>query len=136
MSEAKHTPKPWRWEFNSRSRRLELVGGEPRYDLTIMDFVRWDMNGAIMRLRENQKNLNIMRRVCDIPSWISPIKGREHHYQWCSTINHPDAILMAAAPDLLDALKNLLAKVECGTALYCELCDAARAAIAKAEGKS
>jgi cytochrome c5 len=35
---------------------------------------------------------------------------------------------------LLEALEGLLAKVECGTALDCKLCDAARAAIAAAKG--
>lgn len=37
----KHTPGPWRWEFNTKHRRLHLVGGCWRYDLTIMDFERW-----------------------------------------------------------------------------------------------
>lgn len=45
-----------------------------------------------------------------------------------------NARLIAAAPCLLEALEGLLAKVECGTALDCDLCDAARAAIAKARG--
>jgi porphobilinogen deaminase len=35
---------------------------------------------------------------------------------------------------LLAALQGLLEKVHCGTALECPVCDAARAAIAKAEG--
>ena len=35
---------------------------------------------------------------------------------------------------LLEALEGLLAKVKCGTALDCKLCDAARAAIAAAKG--
>jgi hypothetical protein len=45
-----------------------------------------------------------------------------------------NARLIAAAPDLLATLEALLAKVHCGTALECPLCDAARAAIAKAKG--
>lgn len=47
-----------------------------------------------------------------------------------------NAHLIAAAPDLLEALKNMLSKCGCGTALGCKVCDAARAAIAKAEGRS
>ena len=47
-----------------------------------------------------------------------------------------DCDLVAAAPDMYEALKGLLAKVECGTALECDLCDAARNALKKAEGKS
>ena len=50
--------------------------------------------------------------------------------------NPANACLIAAAPELLHALQQLLAKVECGTALECLLCEAARAAIAKAEGRS
>lgn len=45
-----------------------------------------------------------------------------------------DAFLISAAPDLLEALQALMRKVECGTALHCEVCDQARAAIAKARG--
>lgn len=44
--------------------------------------------------------------------------------------------LIAAAPELLAALSGLLSQVECGTALDCALCDAARVAIAKATGAS
>lgn len=47
---------------------------------------------------------------------------------------YANARLIAAAPDLLEAIQALLRKVECGTALHCDLCDAARAAIAKATG--
>lgn len=46
-----------------------------------------------------------------------------------------NAYLVAAAPDLLEALASLLRKVECGSALHCSLCDQARAAIAKAKGQ-
>lgn len=47
-----------------------------------------------------------------------------------------NANLIEAAPELLDALTGLLGKVECGSSLECELCDAARSAIAKAKGHS
>jgi Iap family predicted aminopeptidase len=43
-----------------------------------------------------------------------------------------NARLMAAAPDLLDALREMLDAQVCGP---CALCDKARAAIAKAEGR-
>lgn len=55
------------------------------------------------------------------------------HYYPRGTVQ-ANARLIAAAPDLLDALTALLAKVHCGTALECSLCDAARAAITKAKG--
>lgn len=47
-----------------------------------------------------------------------------------------NAHLIAAAPALYEALEALLAKVECGTALHCELCDEARAALRQARGEA
>lgn len=47
-----------------------------------------------------------------------------------------NAHLIAAAPDLYAALEKLLAKVECGTALNCAVCDAARAALSSARGET
>ena len=48
-----------------------------------------------------------------------------------------NAQLIAAAPDLLEALADLVEKFGCGTAieLDCELCSAARKAIEKANGR-
>ena len=65
------------------------------------------------------------------------------HHQ-CYPLVNPDGVdaaaaranIIAAAPELLSALTGLLSKVECGSSLECELCDAARAAIAKAKGHS
>ena len=67
--------------------------------------------------------------VCHIPSpTYNDDKGRSY---WPA-----NARLIAAAPDLLEALRNMLSKCGCGTALGCEVCNAARAAIAKAEGRA
>lgn len=106
---AKHTPGPWRWEINRSSKVLHLVGGQPhQYDLTIMDFDRWGMSRAVATLRDTAEDgMNIMHRLCDRPDWIAPFPGRAHHADWCADVTHPDMRLMAAAPDLLGALRAL-----------------------------
>lgn len=85
---------------------MTLVGGKPMYDLTIMDFDRWGMGGAVATLRDTAHGgFNIMHRLCDRPDWIAPFEGRAHHADWCADVTHPDMRLMAAAPDLLHALE-------------------------------
>ncbi|WP_148716446.1 hypothetical protein [Chitinolyticbacter meiyuanensis] len=129
---SKHTPGPWRWEFNDRHKNVELVGGRPQYDLTVMDFARWGMGGAVIRLRDlSEHGMNIMHRACDRPDWIEPFQGREHHADWCANINHADARLIAAAPELLEALIGVIRVADRATDEF----DAARAAIAKATGE-
>ena len=141
---SKHTPGPWRWEFNAKHGNLHLVGGQLRYDLTIIDFERWGMNGATMRLRDTAHDgMNIMHRVHERPDWIAPEPGREHHKHWHQLLTHPDARLIEAAPDLLTALKDatdlLQVWIECCPPYDEALNDRnvlkkARSAIAKAEG--
>lgn len=106
---AKFTAGPWRWEFNRKHKVLHLVGGCPRYDLTIMDFDRWGMSGAVATLRDTAHDgFNIMHRLSDRTDWIAPFPGRAHHADWCSDVVHPDMRLMASAPELLEALEAAL----------------------------
>lgn len=136
---SKHTPGPWRWEINRQSKVLHLVGGIPRYDLTIMDFSRWGMNRAVATLRETSEDgMNIMHRLPDRQDWIAPFPGREHHSNWCASVVHPDMQLMEAAPNLLASLKIADAALQSHPGGDCrdqKDIEAARAAIAKAEGK-
>lgn len=145
MTEHKHTPGPWRWEFNAKHRSVQLVGGKPQFDLTIMDFVRWGMGGAAPRFIEPCEALNglqLMHRVCDRDDWIAPFEGRKHHAHWCAGVTHPDALLMAAAPELLDLLikaRRYVGLVQCDAVpsddpIY-GVMDDIDAAIAKATGE-
>lgn len=107
LAALKHTPGPWRWEFNGKHKNVQLVGGRPMYDLTVMDFTRWGMGGAVPRVRDlAHDGMNILHRVCDRPDWIAPFPNRDHHADWCANITHADMVLMAAAPDLLAALQE------------------------------
>jgi hypothetical protein len=105
-----YTPGPWRWEFNAKHRNVHLVGGSrPQFDLTIIDFCRWGMHGATMRLRDTAHDgMNIMHDLHKRPDWIAPEPGREHHKSWHQLVTHPDARLIEAAPDLLEACKSAL----------------------------
>jgi hypothetical protein len=107
---AEFTPGPWRWEVNAKSRHVNLCGGKNPFDLIVVDFVRWGMNGAAPRFRTGGDNLNVMKPVTD---FAIPVAGREHHAKWFQDISHPDARLIAAAPDLLAALRWYL-EHDCG----------------------
>lgn len=105
---SKYTKGPWRWEFNKEYKNLHLVGGQKRFDLTIMDFERWGMRGATMRLRDPEHNgMQLLHRVHERADWITPEPGREHHKNWHQLLTHPDALLMEASPELYEALKRL-----------------------------
>lgn len=127
---SKHTPGPWRWEFNRKHKVLHLVGGRPMYDLTIMDFDRWGMRGAVATLRDlSHDGFNIMHRLSDRPDWIAPFEGRAHHSDWCADVTHPDMRLMASAPDLLALL------IESQTSIGGDWRERRDAAVAKALGE-
>lgn len=103
MSNQKHTPGPWRFEVNEKSKSLRLCGAR-HFDLTVMDFVRWGMGGAQPRFRADADNLHIMRKVTE---FAAPLEGREHHESWFKIINHPDSRLVESAPELLDSVETL-----------------------------
>lgn len=134
-----HTPGPWRWEVNRLHKSVKLCGGPPksgfgRYDLTVMDFSRYGMNGAAPVFWHWDYN-----RMAGEPNRADAlavaVSGREHHADWFADIDHPDALLIAAAPELLEAAQkalNYIANTESELGVTLDSGDALRAAIAKA----
>lgn len=135
---AQYTPGPWRWEYSAQSKQVHLCGGRPRYDLRVMDFVRFGMNNAAPRFVERPAPGHEILERCD--KFAVPVAGREHHASWFQDIAHPDARLIAAAPDLLEALTGLVSAIDrhADDGLQWRLSEAetaAHRAIAKATGQ-
>jgi hypothetical protein len=98
----KHTEGLWRWEVNIQSKSISLVGGKPTFDKQVMDFGRWGMSGATPLFNSHcNTDYNIMERPCDFKEWVQPFPKRKHHADWCASLNHPEARLIAAAPVML-----------------------------------
>lgn len=137
--EAEHTPGPWRWEMNIASKQVRLVGGKVRYDLNVMDFVRYGMSSASPRFNvERRENIHLMTRADELGAVVP---GREHHADWFQAIDHPDANLIAAAAEMYEALLDIVENcevIEKGTVIADfsrkTPMDKARAALAKAKG--
>jgi len=103
MDKPKHTPGPWRWELNLKHKSLTLCGGRPVFDKTVMDFERWGMTSATPRFNDPEHGL--LNRAME---YAEIIKGRDHHAHWCQSLNHPDALLIQAAPEMFEALKSIV----------------------------
>jgi hypothetical protein len=103
MSGSKYTPGPWRWEINPKSRIIQLCGGKPKYDLTVLGFTRWGMNSAQPVVMADKNGIELL---CNAENFKKVEPGREHHRDWFQLLDHPDLNLIAAAPDLLVALRD------------------------------
>jgi hypothetical protein len=138
MDAPQHTPGPWRWEVNQKSKVVQLCGGKPQYDLTVMDFERWGMSGVAPRFRDSGDHGLLYRCL----KWLRKITGREHHAEWLQSLDHPDANLIAAAPELLESAKAVMAYLDLPAGsdsdaaheLCSRACRLVKAAIELAEG--
>lgn len=140
-----HTPGPWEWDLRPGTHSVSLMSR----GFVVMDFVRWGMERAAPRFR-TERCLMVRAETLGLP-----IPGREHH-EWAKRLVHPDAQLMADAPAMAICLELIalgLARIEPATKEFCFGgirygtlewnvvigligWDVARAAIAKATGKS
>ena len=93
-----HTKGPWYWRISRKSRSVELMSatsGRPY----VMAFRRYGMTGAQPQFNTGMIMIPAHDLAVDIP-------GQEHNNEWNQTISHPDAHLISAAPDMLEALED------------------------------
>jgi hypothetical protein len=87
------TPGRWYWEGFTKDKSASLITTRFGHR-TIMDFVRWGMDSASPRFHTEDG----MKRL-DAPGMVTyRQEHRENHFY---TINHPDAYLIANAPEWL-----------------------------------
>jgi hypothetical protein len=133
-----HTPGPWEW-FDGTPRGVNNIhlATPNRGHLVVMDFVRLGTQSAQPRFatwkgHERERMGGIMVKAVDLGDFAN---------------NHPDARLIAAAPELLTACLMALPAMESAVASACDDEDTARhahehhtvlvalrAAISKAKG--
>jgi len=145
---AQHTPGPWAWFGNANSGHhpeiyLATTHSGRRY---VMGFRRWGFNSAQPCFQPEGRGLVDASKLLTFQVGDRDVRGIEQArkdgsvYRYdISGIDCADARLIAAAPELLEALEGLMRHTlvrsspstfdECENAL-----NAARAAIAKARG--
>ncbi len=133
-----HTPGPWAW-FGNRSGGVYLATPD-RGRRYIMGFRRYGMNGAQPTFCVG----SVMKPAAELVQFAvgdESVRGFKNAdgdasvYRYdISGIDHPDARLIAAAPDLLESGQDVLALIAAIAPEYAESTVTAnlRAAIAKA----
>lgn len=92
-------PGPWRWRGNTEARHLRLQsphGG----GMTVMDFVRWGMQGAQPRFGIDY----IMHNAADLVEYEVAAWSKDIYRKDVSDVLHPDAQFLAHAREDVPAL--------------------------------
>lgn len=125
-----HTPGPWAWFGNTKGNDLQLATtyGGRRF---VMTFKRWGMSSAQPCFQTTTNDgSGVMTPAGQLAVLEVPYRAD------VVAIDHPDARLIASAPELLEACKAALSEAGCDGELCAhEWHDKVRAAIAKAEGR-
>lgn len=100
----KHTPGPWYWRISKKGHQVELLASDGMGSF-VMGFDRYGMRGAAPCFRVD----GMMQRADEL---AVEIPGQEHNASWNMTLRHPDADLIAAAPDLLAVVESLIGDTE------------------------
>lgn len=94
---------PWRFDINLKSRHVSLVALISGYEF-VMGTRRWGMGGATFEFQKHSQCL-----MYKAEEFAVPIVGREHHADWCQTLDHPDANFIAHSRE---DIPYLLAEVD------------------------
>ena len=100
------TAGPWRWDGNLVTKEIYLVS-QSRGRPYVMDFDRWGMRGAAPRFQVRQSDgFGVMTRADELA-----VKEREYRGD-IERIEHPDAALIATAPDIIAELIAMVLEQE------------------------
>lgn len=145
----KHTPGPWGWFGTDHGVYLATKHSGRRF---VMGFRRLGMNGAQPTFQIEKKGMVPASDLVQFEVGNKAVRGFSaakkdgtvYRYD-VTAIDHPDARLIAAAPDLLEALRLMVQNGCCVCGGDCSSANppasccpmkTALAAIAKAEGQS
>lgn len=143
MSAGKHTPGPWGWFGTATGEEIYLatLHSGRRY---VMSFRRWGLRSAQPAFQVEGKGMVAARHLLQFEVGDQNVVGlkaaqeNESVYRYhIRGIAHPDACLISAAPDMLEALEVAEAELENHTSVPGvseHILPCIRAAIAKAKG--
>jgi hypothetical protein len=110
------TPGPWKWRCNTgTSPKLVTVG---RGEIYIMGAARHGLNDATFTFQKHQADCDGQCDGCG--RMLKAVNFGTPDYNGNYEINHPDARLIAAAPELLANLRELKRYINSYSVLSCE----------------
>ena len=145
MSKVTHTPGPWRWYGNNHDIYLAAEHSGRRH---VMGFIRMGLNSAQPSFQVNGRMVPAADLVQfevgnrDVRGFANGRRDQTVYRLDITGIDCPDARLIAAAPDMLEALEKVeawllcadIAKPEDMAQSFGDMLSDVQAAIAKAEG--